>query len=97
VPARTYTAAEVEAIIRDVWPDDLEDEALRIARRESNLQPTARNACCYGLFQIYFTVHRGWLSALGITSAEQLFDPHKAATAGYALYQRSGGWAPWAI
>jgi hypothetical protein len=97
LPRRTYTAAEVEQIIRDVWPDDLEDEAIRIARRESNLQPTAHNACCYGLFQIYFTVHRGWLAPLGITSAEQLFDPRNAATAGYALYQRSGGWAPWAV
>ena len=97
LPSRTYTAAEVEAIIRDVWPDDLEDEAVRIARRESNLQPTARNACCYGLFQIYWSVHKGWLSQMGVTSAEQLFDPRVASTAGYTLYQRSGGWGPWAV
>jgi LysM repeat protein len=97
VPRRSYSATEVEAIIREVWPDELEDEAVRIARRESNLQPTARNACCYGLFQIYWTVHKGWLVPMGITSAEQLFDPRVAATAGYALYQRSGGWGPWAL
>ena len=97
VPRRVYSAAEVETIIREVWPDDLEDEAVRIARRESNLQPTARNACCYGLFQIYWSVHKGWLAQMGITSAEQLFDPAVAAKAGLALYQRSGGWGPWVI
>jgi Transglycosylase SLT domain len=97
LPRPSYTAAEVEAIIRDVWPDDLEDEAVRIAKRESNLQPTARNACCIGLFQIYWTVHKGWLTAMGITTAEQLFDPRINATAGLALYQRSGGWGPWAL
>jgi LysM repeat protein len=97
VPARVYSAGEVEAIIRDVWPDELEDEAIRIARRESNLRPAARNACCYGLFQIYYTVHKGWLGAIGITSAQQLFDPRSNATAGYTLYQRSGGWGPWAV
>lgn len=97
LPKRTYTAAEVEAIIREVWPDDLEDEAVRIARRESNLQPTARNFCCYGLFQIYYSVHKGWLSGIGVTSADQLFDPRVNAVAGYTLYQRSGGWGPWAL
>jgi hypothetical protein len=97
LPPRTYTAAEVEAIIREVWPDDLEDEAVRIARRESNLQPAAHNSCCYGLFQIYWSVHQGWLRAMGITSAQQLMDPEVGARAGYALYQRSGGWGPWAV
>lgn len=97
VPRRVYSAAEVEAIIREVWPDELEDEAVRIARRESNLQPTARNSCCYGLFQIYWSVHKGWLAQQGITAAEQLFDPEVASKAGLALYHRSGGWGPWAI
>lgn len=89
-------AGDVEAIIRDVWPDHLEDEAVRIAKRESRLIPTVRNACCFGLFQIYFTVHRGWLAVLGITSSSQLFDARTNATAALALYQRNG-WAPWAL
>lgn len=97
LPARTYTTAEVEAIIREVWPDELEDEALRIARRESNLQPTARNYCCVGLFQIYWSVHKSWLGQLGVTSAEQLFDPRVNAVAAYTLYQRAGGWGPWKL
>ncbi|HRD99714.1 MAG TPA: LysM peptidoglycan-binding domain-containing protein, partial [Ilumatobacteraceae bacterium] len=52
-PANTYTKAQVADIIRQIWPDDLEDEAIRIATRESNLIPTVRNSCCFGLFQIY--------------------------------------------
>ena len=86
----------VEAIIRDVWPDHLENEAVRIAKRESNLQPEVRNACCFGLFQIYYNVHRSWLADLGITSSNQLFDARTNAEAAYALYQRNG-WQPWAL
>ncbi len=87
--------AEVEAIIRSVWPDELEDRAIEIARRESNLVPTAKNSCCYGLFQVYWSVHRSWLSGLGITSADQLYDPATNARAALTLYQRAGGWGPW--
>lgn len=94
-PANTYTKAQVAQIIRDVWPDDLEDEAIRIATRESNLIPTVRNSCCYGLFQIYYTAHRAWLASMGITSAAQLYDPRANATAALALYNTSG-WSPWA-
>ena len=94
-PPNTYTKAQVTQIIRDVWPDDLEDEAIRIATRESNLIPTVHNYCCYGLFQIYYTAHKTWLAAMGITSASQLYDPRVNATAALALYNKSG-WAPWA-
>ena len=92
----TYTKAQVAQIIRDVWPDDLEDEAIRIATRESNLIPTVRNSCCYGLFQIYYTVHRTWLASIGVTSAAQLYDPHVNASAALALYNKSG-WGPWGV
>ncbi len=94
-PVSTAGPAEVEAIIRSVWPDELEDRALEIARRESNLVPTAKNSCCYGLFQVYWSVHRSWLSGLGITSADQLYDPATNARAALTLYQRAGGWGPW--
>ena len=93
-PPNTYTRAQVAQIIRDVWPDDLEDEAIRIATRESNLIPTVRNSCCYGLFQIYYAAHRAWLASIGVTSAAQLYDPHVNASAALALYN-SSGWAPW--
>jgi hypothetical protein len=85
----------VPDIIRSVFPEHLEEHALEIARRESNFVPTARNYCCYGLFQIYYEVHAGWLSSVGVNSAEDLFDPYLNSRAAYVLYQRSGGWGPW--
>ena len=94
-PPSPVGAEEVEQIIRDVWPDELEDRALVIAYRESRYSPTAKNYCCYGLFQIYWEVHDSWLGGIGVTSAQQLYDPATNARAAYALYQRSGGWGPW--
>jgi len=88
---------DIKQIIRDVWPDDLEDRALEIAYRESRFVPTAKNFCCYGLFQIYWEVHDVWLDDIGITSASQLYDPETNARAAYALYQRAGGWGPWQL
>ncbi len=97
VPARpaAVTASQAEAIIRDVWPDDLEERALEIAWRESNYQSNVSNWCCYGLFQIHWSAHRSWLATIGVTSATQLYDPFVNASAAYTLYQRSGGFGPW--
>ncbi|MFT6761666.1 MAG: hypothetical protein ACJAXA_000309 [Candidatus Aldehydirespiratoraceae bacterium] len=91
------TPDEVKQIIRDVWPDELEERALEIAFRESRYVPTAKNFCCYGIFQIYWTVHDVWLVDIGITDDQQLYDPATNARAAYALYQRAGGWGPWAL
>jgi hypothetical protein len=93
-PPNTYTRDEIAQIIRDVWPDDLEDHAIAIADRESHLNPSARNFCCYGLFQIYFSVHRTWLATLGVTSPAQLWDPRVSVLVAYQMYLRSG-FAPW--
>lgn len=87
--------AEVQQIIREVWPDELEEKALQIAFRESRYVPTAKNYCCYGLFQLYWEVHKSWMADIGITSADQLFDPATNARAAYAMYQRAGGFSPW--
>ena len=95
VPTRKYSTDEVKQIIRDVWPDDLEEWALEIAFRESSYQPTAKNFCCYGLFQINWSSHKNWLDDFGVTSASQLFDPAVNAQMALALYNRSGGWGPW--
>ena len=65
-----------------------------IAWRESNHQPDVRNYCCFGLFQIYYNVHRSWLDDFGVYSATDLYDPWKNARAAYALYQNQG-WGPW--
>lgn len=96
-PTRTYSRDEVIQIIREVWPDHLEDEAIRIATRESNLKPAARNYCCIGLFQIYFNVHKRWLATIGVTNANQLTDPRVNAYAAVTLWNRAGSWAPWRL
>jgi hypothetical protein len=93
-PVNTYSKADVEAIIRSVFPAEEADEAVRVATRESNLVPTVRNWCCYGLFQIYFKMNKKTLATIGVTAAEQLYDPRVNAQAAYMLFQRSG-WGPW--
>lgn len=93
-------SGDVETIIRDVWPDELEDRAVAIATRESNLQPAVinRNRDATGLFQIMWSVHRRWLCPeLDVCSQSQLQDAGTNAHAAYALYQRAGGWGPWAM
>ena len=98
-PTQTYTRRQVVAIIREVWPDEHEENALLVARRESQYVPSvvggARN-CCYGLFQMYWSVHRSWLAKSGITEPSQLLDPRANAEAALALFRRNGNsWRPW--
>ena len=94
IPKKRLSAAESEAIIRDIFPDKLERRALKIAQRESRLNHVAHSWCCLGLFQIYFGANKAFLGTLGITNASQLLDARTNATAAYAMFQRSG-WAPW--
>jgi hypothetical protein len=93
----SYGVDEVKDIIRYVFPDDQEERAIEIAWRESNWKPWVYNGhCCYGLFQIYWSVHRSWLDDLGIHSSQDLLDPWLNTRAAYALFQRSGSsWGPW--
>ena len=92
-PPKVWGESEVVQIIRSVFPDDLEEHALFIAHRESRFEPTARNFCCIGLFQIYGAVHAKLINSLGF-SVDQLTDPLVNSVVAYAIYQRSG-WAPW--
>lgn len=85
-----------EQIIRDVWPDDSEPQALAIAYRESRFVPAVRNACCWGLFQIHWTAHRSWLAGMGVTSPAQLLDPETNARVALALFT-AAGWGPWRL
>ena len=96
-PPQKFTRAEVAQIIRDAWPDELEERALAIAQRESKLQPRAVSGtrCCYGLFQIYYRWHKNWLPNVGVNSAQELLDPRLNARAAYRMYQRNNGWGPW--
>lgn len=87
----------VEQIIRDVWPTELADWAVRIATRESRLVPTVRNSCCWGLFQMNWGAHHAWLTAdYGITDPHQLLDARTNATVALALYQATGP-GPWQL
>ena len=96
-PAQKFTRAEVTQIIRDAWPDELEERALAIAQRESKLLPqvVSRSGCCYGLFQIYYRWHKDWLPNVGVNSAQELLNPRLNAIAAYRMYQRNNGWGPW--
>lgn len=88
---------DVQAIIRDVWPDNLEGWALGIAHRESRFVPTVHNSCCWGIFQINWTAHHAWLcSGMGICDPQQLLDPRTNAEAALTLYQATGP-GPWAL
>lgn len=88
------SAAEAEAIVREIWPDELEERALEIVHRESRLNANAQNWCCVGLFQIHWNAHKRWLAGMGVTERRQLFDARTNASAAYALYERNG-WSPW--
>jgi hypothetical protein len=94
-----FTRKQSRAIIREVWPDDLEATALFVAQRESNFVHSViggEGRCCVGLFQIYWSVHRSWLAASGVTTAEQLLNPRTNAEAALELYRRNGNsWRPW--
>jgi hypothetical protein len=94
-PAKRYSAKKSEAIIREIWPDDLDGRAVAIAKRESKLNAAAWNGCCVGLFQINWSSHKSWLKGMGITSAQQLLDARVNAKAGLAIYKRSNGWGAW--
>jgi LysM repeat protein len=89
--ARKYTKAEIEKIIRDVWPAQLEEWALWQAWKESRYDNNAYNSCCYGLYQINFNAHKRWLKDYGITSPSQLFDPLVNAQMGTIVFRRMGG------
>jgi LysM repeat protein len=95
-PRVDYTPAQIEALIRQIWPDDIEERALTIAKRESGLRTGTSNWCCYGIFAIHFEAgsSHGFLQSQGVTSPEQLMDPPTNIRVAYALYQIAG-WAPW--
>ncbi len=94
-PAKRYSVKQSTAIIREIWPDKLENRAIALATRESHMNAAAWNSCCVGLFQINWQSHKSWLVGIGITSAQQLLDARVNAKAGYAIYKRSNGWGAW--
>jgi Lysozyme like domain len=94
---RTPAQAETEiqrvvnvAIIRDVFPDNLENKAVRVAWCESRLSTWAvsRTGRYIGLYQIAARLH-------GYTR-NQMLDPRTNAEAALRLHNTSG-WRPWPV
>ena len=94
-PAKRYTRGQSAAIIREIWPNRLEERALAIAKRESKLNAANVSWCCVGLFQLHWSAHKSWLARMGITAPEQLLDARTNAEAALELYRRNSGWGPW--
>ena len=94
-PTRVYTVKQSRQIIRDVWPDRLEEKAFAIVQRESHTNAAAYSSCCVGLFQIKWESHKSWLATMGVDSAHDLLDAEVDAKAALQLYRRAGGWGPW--
>ncbi len=99
IPDTNYRRKDVVAAIREVWPDEHEENALFVAQRESKMRPNVIggvNDCCIGLFQIYYSVHKTWLKNIGVTEPAQLLDPRTNAEAAFELFKRNGNsWKPW--
>ncbi|MFM8775656.1 MAG: LysM peptidoglycan-binding domain-containing protein, partial [Actinomycetota bacterium] len=58
IPDVQYKRKDIVAIIREIWPDEHEENALFVAQRESKMKPNVVggvNDCCLGLFQIYYS------------------------------------------
>ena len=94
-PTGTPGPAEVEAIIREIWPDDIEVRALCIAKREAKLRADLNNWCCYGVFALYFNYVPADLKATyGVNEPSDLYDARTNVAIAYQVYLR-GGWKPW--
>jgi hypothetical protein len=98
-PAAQATQAgqsQVLTAIRQVWPAAHHESAIRLARLESGLSPTARGCAgaCIGLFQIHYTANRRLMTAMGIHTPDQLLDPIVNSTVAYRMFRESG-WRPW--
>ena len=93
-PVTRYTADQVIAMIREAWPDDSEERAIEIARRESGWRNWAYNgSCCYGVFQIHYNSHKRRLTARGLGLAG-LYDPRVNIAIALEIFQEQG-WSPW--
>ena len=92
---RSYSRTEVEQIVRDIWPDNLENDALFVVERESHFNPGSRSYCCIGLFQLNWSAHKSWMANYGVTDPAQLLDPTTNARMALVARERAGSWRPW--
>jgi hypothetical protein len=96
--AREISRSDALEAIRQVWPDEHEDSAIRLAHLESGLKPMARGCGgdCLGLFQIHYRANRALLASMGIRRPEELLDPLVNSSVAYAIFRQSG-WTPWGV
>ena len=93
---RVATTDEVQALIREIWPDDIEERALQIAYNEAKWRPDLHNWCCYGVFALYFDFVPANLKArYGVDDPSDLYDARTNISIAYEIYLLSG-WDPWA-
>lgn len=96
VPVTPMSRNQIIQLIRDTFPDDVEEVALYVARRESNLNPRSKNWCCSGLFQIYYKHHKTRVRAVGVMSEADLLNPVLNVRAAHLIWSQNGkSWGPW--
>lgn len=88
------TPEENQLIIKNIWPDNTEQQALKIAQCESNFDENAVGPLGeLGLFQIYYKYHRKNLDKLGFVK-DDLYNPVVSTTYALELFKEAG-WKPW--
>ena len=92
-PAPTGGGSVEDAIA--TYFGDVYDKAIRVARCESSLDPSAVSAGGgnWGLFQIN-KVHRALVESMGY-SWDQILDPYVNSAVARHIYDSAGGWSPW--
>ncbi|NCZ71058.1 MAG: LysM peptidoglycan-binding domain-containing protein [Actinobacteria bacterium] len=95
ISTRRYSRSELEQIVRDAWPDNMEADAFYVVQRESNWNNLSQNSCCVGIFQLNWNSHKKWMANYGVTDRNQLLDPVINARLALVTWQRSGSWRPW--
>jgi hypothetical protein len=89
---------DIEWLIRQTFPET-PDKAVRVARCESTLDPTAvsPDGANWGLMQVN-VVHKALAARMGYSWAQMLEAGPNLAVAravARAVYDRAGGWGPW--
>lgn len=95
-----FTPAEVKCVIRRVFPDHLEDEAINVANCESRLNPLVTNDSteAAGVFQFLPSTWRRKWNPYRRKSPYNTVTNVRAAKVLYHLQDSNGamyGWTPW--
>lgn len=100
-PSRLTREQRMRRIIRHIWPDNTENQAIRVFRCESNLNPNTVN--WRDVHYAHGRIYRGsWgLAQIGALHTwaykhhpRELLNPWRNLRAALRLY-RANGWQPW--